>query len=248
MLIIPPTRGQYREHLRDEFAAFPFPKLSHWFNNARPSTLEIGCGEGHWVMEQAQRDPDRNFVAMDNNLDRMAVGLHLASGLTGSKPGADQPAGNLRFVLGDANFFLFAVPHQYNDVVLNFPDPWSSKLSSWRRLLSPAFVQLIHQRLAVNGRLTVVTDNRSYVDWALRSVGAADCAFEGLPGSGFIPLPTNYGYSAFRDQWEKDGRACHYMEWRKTAQTTEACMAANRAFDFGRAKLPSLEPAPTSKL
>jgi hypothetical protein len=36
------------------------------------------------------------------------------------------------------------------------------------------------------------------------------------------------------------------MEWTKTMQTSEACLAANRAFDFGRAKLPELQPTPAS--
>jgi tRNA (guanine-N7-)-methyltransferase len=257
MIVIPATRGKYREHLRDEFAAFPFPTLSKWFGNAKPTALEIGCGEGHWVVEQARAQQHRNYIAMDNNLERMAVGLDMASGLAPSDrvsapsstplDGPFRDTSDLRWVLGDANFFLWAVPHQYDAVYLNFPDPWSSKLSSWRRLLSPAFVQLVHQRLKVGGRLHVVTDNRSYVNWALQSVQAADCEFVNvLPAPGFVSLPTDYGYSAFREQWEVEGRDCYYMEWSKTAESSEALLGANRAFDFGRAKLPELQPTPAS--
>jgi tRNA G46 methylase TrmB len=124
-------------------------------------------------------------------------------------------------------------------VLPSFPDPWSSKKSSWRRLLSPEFVRLLNQRLVLHGCLHVVTDNPCYAQWTMDSILAADdCHFKSTLPAGSVALPSDHGFSLFRKTWEEQGRSIVYMCWRKTRDTTEECLAANAAFPFTRVQHP----------
>ena len=43
-------------------------KVDDWsevFGNDHPLSLEIGCGTGHFVVECARRNPERNYLAID---------------------------------------------------------------------------------------------------------------------------------------------------------------------------------------
>ena len=75
---------------------------------------------------------------------------------------------NVRVVDGDAVEVLEQLPPaSLQEVRIFFPDPWPKSRHAKRRLLQPAFVQLVADRLAPQGFLHLATDVPSYAEHAL---------------------------------------------------------------------------------
>ena len=74
-------------------------------------------------------------------------------------------------------------PQALDEVQILFPDPWPKARHHKRRLLQPAFVDLLATRLAAGGRLLLATDWLPYAEQMAEVLGA--CAqFERLaPGA-----------------------------------------------------------------
>lgn len=130
---------------------------SRVFGNANPVEIDLGCGDGTFLVERARRNPDRNFLGVERLLgrarkvDRKAQRL----GLTNVR--------GLRIESGYAVGFLFpvgsvAVYHIY------FPDPWPKKRHAKRRLFQPEFLAALQRTLAPGGEVRVATDHAAYFE------------------------------------------------------------------------------------
>ena len=51
-----------------------------------------------------------------------------------------------------------------------FPDPWHKTKHHKRRLIQPAFLELLHSRLAPNGLLHIATDWQPYAEHVLNTM------------------------------------------------------------------------------
>jgi tRNA (guanine-N7-)-methyltransferase len=149
------------------------------FGRDAPVVLEIGFGTGTTTAEIAAAHPHVDFVAVDVYAQGVANLLRLvdARGLR-----------NVRIVRHDAVDVVAAIaPGTLGGIHVYFPDPWPKKRHHKRRLLQPAFVHALAQRLAPGGYLHVATDWQPYADEVL-----AACSAEPLLANttdGFAPRP-----------------------------------------------------------
>jgi len=88
---------------------------------------------------------------------------------------------NVRVVCPDAVEFLQSrVPdHSLAGVRLFFPDPWPKKRHHKRRIVQPAFVELLARKMRAGAILHMATDWPPYADHALEVMRAAG-TFENL--------------------------------------------------------------------
>jgi tRNA (guanine-N7-)-methyltransferase len=128
------------------------------FERAAPLVLEIGFGNGLFLIEQTRRHPDANVVGIE-----LAWGLvqHLARRL--------DTAGlvHVRLIHGEARValqHLFAAD-SLREVFINFPDPWPKRRHHTRRLIRTGLVELLHDRLMTSGQVTIATDHPGYARW-----------------------------------------------------------------------------------
>lgn len=142
-----------------EEGALPFPNWDAFFPMHRPFHLEIGCGKGTFICEQAKARPDLNFIAVEKSSDILVLAVEKAKsrGLT-----------NVRFLCRDANDLgaLFR-PGTFEVIYLNFPDPWHKVRHAKRRLTSESFLALYRTLLSARGRICFKTDNRPLFDYSL---------------------------------------------------------------------------------
>ena len=129
----------------------------------------------------------------------------------------------------------------FDKIHVRFPEPWSSKKSSWRRLLTPAMAGLLHQKLAVNGSLHLVTDHLELHSWMCDSLRRAQeegsCDFWSVSSADQAPTPSRY-----QEICDDEGLAVLQSLWEKRLETPPSCVQKNRDFDFGRNRhLPFLE-------
>jgi tRNA (guanine-N7-)-methyltransferase len=143
----------------------------------RAEVLEIGFGMGEATVEMAARDPRQLLAVEVHPAGIMALLRRLeAAGLD-----------NVRLVEGDAIEVLEALPaHSLDEVRAFFPDPWPKARHAKRRLLQPAFAQLVADRLKPKGLLHLATDVPSYAEHALEVL--ADWDVQVVPRPAGRPL------------------------------------------------------------
>jgi tRNA (guanine-N7-)-methyltransferase len=126
------------------------------FGRTAPLVLEIGSGMGEATAAMAATDPARDVLAVEVHTPGVATLLRRieATGLE-----------NVRVVEADGLHVLSALPRgSLDEVRVFFPDPWPKARHLKRRLVTPAFAELVADRLRVGGRLHVATDWLDYAD------------------------------------------------------------------------------------
>jgi len=134
--------------------------LGALFGREAPRVLEIGFGMGHTTAEIAARSPETDFLGVEVHTPGVGSLLNLIEerGLT-----------NVRLVQHDATEVVrdMLAPESLHGVHVFFPDPWPKKRHHKRRLLQPAFVRLLAERLRPGGYLHAATDWQAYAEQML---------------------------------------------------------------------------------
>lgn len=125
------------------------------FGREAPRILEIGFGMGNATAAIARRHPEQDFLGVEVHTPGVGALLRLIG---------EQDLGNLRIVQHDA---VEVLRHMIADASLDgihvfFPDPWHKKRHHKRRLIQPAFVELMASRLKPGGYLHLATDWEDY--------------------------------------------------------------------------------------
>jgi tRNA (guanine-N7-)-methyltransferase len=154
--------------------------LSQVFGRQAPCILEIGFGMGDATAQVAAALPDHDFIGVE--VHEAGVGALL-------KHIGEQGLANLRIVRHDAVEVLreMIAPASLAGVHLWFPDPWHKKRHHKRRLVQPAFVELLASRLAPGGYLHCATDWQPYAEQMLQVLGEAPGLVNSAPG--YAPKP-----------------------------------------------------------
>ena len=130
--------------------------------------VEIGFGNGEYLLRRASEYPDRLFI-----------GIEKKSGLIKevAKKVASHNLDNIRLLESCANnVFTYLLPAcSLSRAYSLFPDPWPKKRHIKHRLFSMQYLRLLNNRLISGGEALIVTDSEDYCNWVLQQ----------LPGTGF---------------------------------------------------------------
>lgn len=128
------------------------------FGRCARRVMEIGFGDGAQLLELAAGAPGTDFIGVEVHppgVGRCLQGIE-ARGLS-----------NVRVIMHDAVDVLAAqvAPAALDEVLLYFPDPWPKKRHHKRRIVQPAFVALVADRLKPGGFFLLATDWAPYAEW-----------------------------------------------------------------------------------
>jgi tRNA (guanine-N7-)-methyltransferase len=119
--------------------------------------LDLGCGNGRYLIGSAWWRRDHDHLGLDilPVVIRYATRRANQRGLT-----------NIRFAVGHAHDFLarLVAPHSVAEIHLYHPQPYYDPAEAHRRLVTPAFLALVHRALVPGGLFYLQTDNPGY--WA----------------------------------------------------------------------------------
>ncbi|CKL92043.1 tRNA (guanine-N(7)-)-methyltransferase [Mycobacterium tuberculosis] len=134
-----------------------------WFGRDAPVVLEIGSGSGTSTLAMAKAEPHVDVIAVDVYRRGLAQLLCAID-----KVGSDGI--NIRLILGNAVDVLqhLIAPDSLCGVRVFFPDPWPKARHHKRRLLQPATMALIADRLVPSGVLHAATDHPGYAEHIAR--------------------------------------------------------------------------------
>ncbi len=137
------------------------------FKNNAPIVLELGCGYGEYTMAMAQQFPEVNFIGIDIKGPRL---------WTGAKYLLDNQLDNAVFIRSNVELVpqIFA-PNEISEIWIPFPDPYSRKSKSQKRLTSERFLKYYEQILIPDGLLHLKTDSDLLYEFTLKTIDALNC-------------------------------------------------------------------------
>jgi tRNA (guanine-N7-)-methyltransferase len=176
------------------------------FGREARRVLEIGFGMGEATAAMAAADPGRDYLAVE--VHTPGVGNLLAMiGERGLR--------NVRVAHGDAIELARRLPPGSLDAAhVFFPDPWPKARHHKRRLIQPAHVALLRDRLRAGGTLHVATDWAHYAA-AMAETLTADPGLRDLHG-GFAPRPAHRPVTKFERRAAEAGQPVFDLVFQRT--------------------------------
>jgi tRNA (guanine-N7-)-methyltransferase len=155
------------------------------FGRPNPKVLEIGFGMGDTTAAIAALQPELDFLAVDVHAPGVGSLLRLID---------RERLANVRIVRHDAVDVVHQMiaPGALAAVHVFFPDPWPKKRHHKRRLMQPAFVHALAERLGAGAYLHAATDWEDYAFEMLATLNGepllANTATEFAPRPAYRPL------------------------------------------------------------
>ncbi len=184
------------------------------FGRTAPRVLEIGFGMGASLVEMARVAPEQDFIGIEVHTPGVGACLMGAAeaGLT-----------NLRVMCHDAvEVFEQMLPEQSLDrVQLFFPDPWHKTRHHKRRIVQPAFVEMVRSKLKIGGEFHMATDWENYAEHMLEVMNAAPGYANAATHSGkegdYMPRPDYRPLTKFEQRGHRLGHGVWDLIFTRTA-------------------------------
>lgn len=169
-----------------------------------PLEVDLGCGDGSFLLEMASHHPDRFFLGVERLLGRVKKVCRLAH---------QQQLPNASILRLDSLYTVqWLLPEQsVSRLHLLCPDPWPKAKHHRRRLVQTPFLEAVWQTLTPNGEFLFKTDHPEYFEWACEYI-------DRFPG--FEPVDWEedaffYPKTDFQRLWESQGKSLFRRRLRK---------------------------------
>jgi tRNA (guanine-N7-)-methyltransferase len=135
---------------QDYVAALDLEKI---FGRRAPLQVDLGCGDGSFLCELAQKFPEKNFL-----------GVERLSGRAERTRRRGFKIDNVRVLQVETSYAVryLLPPESVETFYLLFPDPWPKRRHHRRRIFTPDFLDSIRAALEHDGVLHVATDHLDY--------------------------------------------------------------------------------------
>lgn len=140
----------------------PEENIGKWnevFGNDKPIYIEIGMGKGKFIIENALRYPDINFIGIEK----------FDSVLARSLPKIPEGLDNLLIIRMDALNIENVFSKEIDRIYLNFSDPWPKARHHLRRLSSKVFLEKYEKIFKGDPEIHQKTDNQGLYIYSLMS-------------------------------------------------------------------------------
>ena len=131
--------------------------LAAMFPRTQPLQVELGAGDGSFLVQYAALHPEFNFIGVERLLGRLRKI---------DRKGRRAALTNLRAVRIESAYFLeyLLPPHSVTALHVYFPDPWPKRKHRRHRLINERFPELACQALVSQGVIYLRTDDRDYFE------------------------------------------------------------------------------------
>jgi tRNA (guanine-N7-)-methyltransferase len=176
--------------------------LGTLFATDQPLEVELGSGDGSFLLAHAQAHPERNFIGVERLMGRIRKL---------DRKGRRMGLRNLRGVRIECAYFLqyLLPPHSADALHIYFPDPWPKKRHRKYRLINEAFPTLAQNALKKDGLVHLRTDDGDYFEQMVRVFTSVD-SFEPVDSpEDLVRLLTD-----FEKDFAAEGKQTHRASYR----------------------------------
>jgi tRNA (guanine-N7-)-methyltransferase len=194
-------------HARDADGPAPMLDIQAWFGRTAPVVLEIGSGAGTSTLAMARAEPHLDVIAVEvykRGLAQLLSGID-REGIT-----------NIRLIRGDGVDVLehMLESDSLTGVRVFFPDPWPKARHHKRRLLQPATVALIADRLRPGGVLHAATDHAGYAE-QIAEVGDAEPRLRRATATAELPISVERPVTKYEGKAQHAGSPVAELLWER---------------------------------
>ena len=165
-------------------------------NGERPLEIDLGCGDGSFLVELAGQHPERDFIGVERLLGRckkVAKKIRRAG------------TGNARILRLDSKYMVdWLLPEaSVSRIHLLCPDPWPKFKHRRRRLVQIPFLKAVKAALEPGGEFLFMTDHEEYFEEACGKIHESGLfAIKPWEEDSFF-----YPKTDFQIQWEAEGKS-----------------------------------------
>mgnify|MGYP001244961717 FL=1 len=173
-----------------------FRKLSkeEIFETNRPLEIDLGCGDGSFLVAMASHYQERNFLGVERLLGRVRKVIRKAekNSLLNLKVLRLELSYTIEWLLPD---------HCASRMHLLFPDPWPKKKHHKRRMVNQSFCESLVRILKEDGEFLFKTDHPDYFEESMLTLKNFDLLKQ-------VPWNTDdfYPVTDFEKIWTKEGK------------------------------------------
>jgi tRNA (guanine-N7-)-methyltransferase len=172
--------------------------------------VDLGCGDGSFLMGMARHYPERDFLGVERLLGRVRKVCRKLTrgGLVNARVLRLESRYVVEWLLPEASV---------SRLHLLCPDPWPKARHHRRRLVQADFLTAVWRALEPGGEFLFMTDHEDYFVWAEEMV-AASGRFERL---GWEEDSFFYPKTDFQQLWESEGKSMWRLRCRKALSAAE---------------------------
>ncbi|MBR5522522.1 MAG: tRNA (guanosine(46)-N7)-methyltransferase TrmB [Akkermansia sp.] len=163
------------------------------FGEGDTCEVDLGCGDGGFLLAMAAHYPERRFLGVERLLGRIrkVCSESARRGLT-----------NVRGLRVESRYFLewLIAPGSISRLHYLFPDPWPKEKHHKNRLVQDSFIPVLHKALATDGEVLFKTDHEDYFIWVCEKMDASPLFRRADWVDDFYPK------TDFQKQWEAMGK------------------------------------------
>ena len=129
------------------------------FKNNNPIYLEIGMGKGDFIINNAIRNLNTNYIGIEKYKSVLVKAVQKLE---------DKEIDNLKIICMDAKE-INVLSTKIDLIYLNFSDPWPKKRHALRRLTSPIYLEKYENIFKDKKHIIMKTDNRKLFEYSIKS-------------------------------------------------------------------------------
>lgn len=176
-------------------------------NGDRPLEIDLGCGDGTFLIDLAKHHPERDFIGVERLLGRCKK---VAKRI--KRAGLE----NARILRLDSKYVVeWLLPAEsVSRIHLLCPDPWPKSKHHRRRLMQVPFLGAVKDALEPGGEFLFMTDHEEYFEYAVERIHESGLfVIEPWEEDSFF-----YPKTDFQIQWEAEGKSMNRIRCVKEGQ------------------------------
>ena len=142
----------------------PEDNINNWhkiFSNNNPINIEIGIGKGDFIIENALKYPNINFIGIEKYDSVIVRAIQKSNELE---------LNNLKIIRMDAINLANIFSKEIDTIYLNFSDPWPKDRHAKRRLTSPIFLNIYDKVFKNDNKIIMKTDNINLFNYSIETL------------------------------------------------------------------------------
>ena len=178
------------------------------FGNYNKTALEIGFGEGEFIVELAKKNIDWNFLGIEIKYYRYKKALRLAR---------REETDNLKLLHFDVNIaFEYVFENDMFDrVYINFPDPWPKDRHKKHRIINEAFLNRLRSLMKDGSSIEFASDHLDYVTHTIEHFKSNPNFTNSLKSESYSTKVKNRPVTKFENQFLKENKRIYYLTFKK---------------------------------